>query len=297
MKVFKLFLFSLTLFLSTNGMQAQCNQTMSINSISGECNGDGTSTVTINVTVLFGNGNNSATISYDIGAGTVVAVVLEDDDGDIINMTYIFNVPSCDNYSVSLTGWSNPSGSGNPCTDPAPVTTSIILPVTFGYFNISKSGVDVILEWSTLTETNNEKFVIQRTDDRGDFINLGEIKGAINSLREKHYQFVDSDNKNGTYYYRLKQIDLDGHFTYSDLKTVNINRKSNLLVFPNPAQEYVSISASTGNSYRLINAYGKVITTLHNIDAPYKLDISQLDIGMYYLQSITNGDTVSFIKI
>lgn len=284
------------LFIVINA-QAQCKQTMSVNSFSAKCNGDGTSTVTINVSIDFGNGgNNSATLSYNLNGTEVNAAVFED-SLEIVNETYMFNVPSCGNYPVTLKAWTNPSGSGYSCTYPAPIISSIILPVTFGYFDISKKGEDVILEWSTLTETNNQKFVIQRGDESGDYINLGEIRGAINSLTEAHYRFVDSNDKNGIYYYRLKQIDLDGHFSYSDVKTVKINGKSNLLVFPNPAKEYISISTSTVNSYRVMDGYGKVVATIQNVDSQYKFDISNLNSGLYYLQSITNGDTVSFIKL
>ena len=277
-------------------VQAQCMQVITINSFSAECNGDGTSTVTINISVEFGPGNSSVVISYNLndGLGEINAVVLND-FGDFVDSTFMFNVPSCDNYIVSVTGWTNPSGGGTSCENG--ITADIILPVKFGYFDISKSGEDVILEWSTLIETNNEKFVIQRADAGGDFINLGEVKGVINSLREQSYNFVDSDIKNGTFYYRLKQIDLDGHFTFSDVRTVKINRKSDLLIYPIPAKDYITISTSAVKSFRVIDVYGKVVTTIHNIKSQYKFDISQLDSGLYYLQNITNGDTVTFIKI
>lgn len=298
MKIIKSIFLTISLLVLTLNAQAQCKHTLIINSSDAICNGNNTSTVTINVTVLFGNGgNNSAVLSYNLGAGEVNAVVLEDDAGDIINTTYMFNVPSCGNFPVTLTGWTNPSGSGSSCTDPAPVTTSIILPVTFGHFDLSKNEKSIVVEWSTLTETNNEKFVIQRAEENGEFKNIGELEGAVNSLTENYYRFTDNNISSGMHYYRIQQIDLDGQFSFSDVKMVNVKTSSDLLVYPNPATENITISTSSSHNFKLVDGYGQVIGIIQNNSKYLGYDTSPLKSGLYYIVSLDNTEKISFIKL
>ncbi|MDF1697114.1 MAG: T9SS type A sorting domain-containing protein [Saprospiraceae bacterium] len=275
---------------------AQCNQTLTINSYSADCNGNGTSTVTINVTVLFGNGNNSATISYNLGAGEVNAVVLEDDAGDLIDQEYTFDVMSCENFNVTLTGWTNPSGSGSSCTDPAPVTVGIILPVTFGDFTVIKSTEGILLEWNTFSEINNEKFVIQRSADGKEFSSIGEVKGAGDSVKEEQYMFVDSDPLRGTFYYRLQQVDRDGTYAYSDTRSIKVDHASQLSVYPNPSQDYVVVASSSVESYLIFDMQGRLVKEIDQQETSTRIDVSQLRKGMYTVRGMTSQTSITFLK-
>lgn len=274
----------------------QCNQSLTINSFDSECNGDGTSDVTINVTVLFGNGNNSATLSYDLGAGSVVAVVLEDDDGDIINQTYMFTVPSCDNYDVILTAWTNPSGSGSSCSDPAPITVPIVLPVEFGALNLRLRGDLVDISWSTYSEINNDKFEIQKSRNSEEFFTIGIVSGNINSHELRNYRFQDKLSISGRYYYRIKQVDLDGQYSFSDMKEVNYIEKYNTTISPNPASNFISISSSTNKYFDIYRTDGILIKELEFIDNKIEVDISDIRSGVYYLISRDKAEVKKFIK-
>jgi len=282
-------LFSLSSF-------AQCKHTLTINSFDAECNGDGTSTVNINLTVLFGSGNNSATVSYNLGGGEIVAVVLEDDNDDIINQDYMFMVPTCDNYTVTLTAWTNPSGSGSSCTDPAPVTAPIILPVSFGDLELKLNGSEVEIMWSTYSEVNNEKFEIQRSVDNVDFQTIGQVDGHLNSSLKINYQFTDKLTLRGTYYYKIKQIDLDGKFTFSDLSKINYKSNSSILIFPNPARESISLSSINYDQYKIYNTVGEVVQHVYDANVNTQIDISNLDKGMYFLVSTNGEERKTFIK-
>ncbi len=295
----------IVLFTAGYGLNSysQCNQSLFINSFSSVCNGDGTSTVTINITVLFGNGNNSATISYDIGGGNVTAIILEDDSGDIIDQTYMFDVPSCENYSVTLTAWTNPSGSGSSCSDPPPVTVPIdVLPVVFGNLNIKRYGSVVKIEWSTYTEVNNDKFEIQRSWNNLDFQMIGEVEGNLNSNDINYYEFEDKLSIGGLYYYRIKQIDLDGQFSYSDLAKINFGNNSSTLIYPNPANDFISIPSLNQGHLRIFNTVGEIVKEIDIMsdlikDDNIKIDISSLDIGLYFLISGDGVEKSSFTKI
>ena len=276
---------------------AQCNQSLTINSLSVECNGNGTSTVTINVTVLFGNGNNSATIGYDLGSGEVIAIVLEDDSGDIIDQTYTFDVPSCDNFSVILTAWTNPSGGGNSCSDPPPVIAPVVLPVEFAYVGVSQKDGNVIIDWVTYTQTNNEKFEVQRSNDNKDFITIGEVKGAGNSFHKINYKFVDSNILNGIYYYRIKQTDFDGIYSYSDVMSINLQNTLNLKVYPNPANEYISVISSNDDSFKLFNTLGTEVGRYQIISDNGNINISKLEPGLYFILGTKSSEIIPFVKL
>lgn len=274
----------------------QCSHTLSINSFSSVCNGGGMSTVTINVTVLFGNGNNSATISYNIGAGEVVAVIMEDDAGDIINQTYMFDVPSCDPYTVTLTAWTNPSGGGTSCTDPPPVIADIVLPVTFGDFKLIRNLSVVDIYWTTFSEINNERFEVQRSSNGLDFVSVGSLPGRGNSLSKIEYSYQDKLPEAGVYYYRIKQVDLDGLYSFSDLRTI-VYDGGELMVYPNPAREFLNVSSRTVGIYSIYEmTTGKLVKNSTISEELSRIDISDLPQGVYFMMDAQGLASCRFVK-
>lgn len=96
-----------------------------------------------------------------------------------------------------------------------------IFPVELIYFEAMVINVGVLLRWGTATEVNNFGFEVQRATASLQFQTLDFVQGHGNSNSPKHYIFVDSTlPQAGLYYYRLKQIDIDGFFRYLD--TVNV---------------------------------------------------------------------------
>lgn len=97
----------------------------------------------------------------------------------------------------------------------------IIFPVELIYFNAMVIDVGVLLRWGTATEVNNFGFEVQRATSSLHFETLDFVQGHGNSNSPKHYIFVDSTlPQPSLYYYRLKQIDIDGSSRYLD--TINI---------------------------------------------------------------------------
>lgn len=96
-----------------------------------------------------------------------------------------------------------------------------IFPIELLYFEASLTEVGVLLRWGTATEVNNYGFEIQRADSSLHFLGIDFMPGSGNSNSPKHYFYIDSSLTDyGIYYYRLKQIDNDGTFNFSD--TVHI---------------------------------------------------------------------------
>ncbi len=93
----------------------------------------------------------------------------------------------------------------------------------------------VWLKWVTLTETNNRSFSIERSRDGMHFISIGEVSGAGTTRQKKTYSYEDRFAPYSVLYYRLKQTDFDGAYSYSDVIRVdNTNTGTELVVSPNP---------------------------------------------------------------
>ena len=103
--------------------------------------------------------------------------------------------------------------------------TGILLPIELGTFTGLHNGRSVVLNWTTISETNNEYFTIQRTLDGVIFEDIGTVSGAGNSQTDIEYEFFDYAPFLGTSYYRLKQTDYDGQYKYSEV--ISVRYRSN----------------------------------------------------------------------
>ena len=97
----------------------------------------------------------------------------------------------------------------------------------------------VELKWSTASETNNDHFTIERAIDIEDFQAILTHDGKGTTKELNHYSLVDSSPLYGRSYYRLKQTDFDGKFTYSELKTIDYDGPdfATLTAYPNPVAD------------------------------------------------------------
>lgn len=116
------------------------------------------------------------------------------------------------------------------------------LPVRLVRFEAHKiNDKSVKLTWQTATETNNLRFDIERSGNGNDFERIGTIDGAGNSNQIKSYQFIDYQTLEGINYYRLKQVDTDGTFNYSSLRSVRMNNQATIIAFPNPFENQFNL--------------------------------------------------------
>ena len=151
------------------------------------------------------------------------------------------------------------------CSSPVPVRT--ILPVRLTRFNSRLlNDNSVSLDWTSVTELNSNKYVVERSSDGRNFEAVGTLNSAGNSARAINYQFTDKLSVPGAYFYRLNQVDIDGKNEYSKVVYVNSGKNSGRInsVFPNPFRQdiqIVGITAGELNSknVRLFNAAGQQV--------------------------------------
>jgi len=113
------------------------------------------------------------------------------------------------------------------------------LPVELLYFDGWLAEGKVELEWLTTTEVNNSHFVIEKAGPQLDFEAIGEVNGAGDSSEPITYQYIDEKPLVGLSYYRLKQVDLDGAYSYSNTISVEYYQGNvEIYALPNPVKDY-----------------------------------------------------------
>ncbi len=188
------------------------------------------------------------------------------------------------------------------------------LPVELTTFSASVVDNSVNLSWQTATEINNYGFEIQRqkleaSKINSEWIKAGFVEGHGNSNSPKYYSFIDNSvSISGIYKYRLKQIDIDGKYEYSQIIEVEIGIPTKFEVaqnYPNPFNPATIISFSIPEkemvSVVIYNMLGEVVMTLVNnqLEAgkyKYELNASTLSSGTY-IYRVSAGNRVGVKKM
>lgn len=181
------------------------------------------------------------------------------------------------------------------------ITPGATLPVELSAFSVSNLGNSVVLNWSTITETNNYGFEIESLYQRqGDnqlstWSKVGFVAGKGTTTEIQTYSFIDKSVSGGTVSYRLKQIDFDGKFTYSSVQTLELTPATFTLLgnYPNPFNPTTMINFQTSYQSQItvtvFDVLGRQVSILLNEEKPagsYHLsfDANQLSSGLYFYQ-------------
>jgi hypothetical protein len=186
------------------------------------------------------------------------------------------------------------------------------LPVKMLSFSAYNNYNDVTLNWTMASEINNKGWSIERATDvnNSSWISLGFVNGKNNSSSITNYSFIDKNVSAGTFYYRLKQIDVDGQITFSNtilVKVVNGKPTAEVAVFPNPfttsATVRYNVLTNAKVALAVFNQQGQLVNTLYQGEqqaGTYQKVINgqYLAKGKYYLKLILADEIItnSFIK-
>ena len=178
-------------------------------------------------------------------------------------------------------------------------TSANPLPIQLLEFTANPVGAQVVLNWSTLQEKNNRYFEVEKSQHGLEWTVLGKLDGETNSNRKKEYALVDTSPYNGLSYYRLKQVDHDGSFSYSPIVSVQFQNPSDVSVYPNPAGEFMILKGAGQDPKKILlyNALGqpvKASTRQHN--EGLMLLTNELPTGMYLLK-ISDRENFNGLKV
>ncbi len=174
------------------------------------------------------------------------------------------------------------------------------LPVTGLELNVKLSGSNTAVTWSTLTEINTKEFQVEKSSDGVTFRTIATKAAGGNSHTGRTYSIQDPLTLPGTYYYRVKGVDIDGKETYSDIKSLVYSDESvSMKVGPNPFQNSLVVTnLSNINRIDLIDLNGRIVLTkLIKTEKTVTLETSQIPNGMYQLKSSKKNGSFTTIKV
>jgi Secretion system C-terminal sorting domain len=188
--------------------------------------------------------------------------------------------------------------------NPTDVSLKVIagaLPLNFFKIKAYQKNSSVQINWATENEINTSHFDIEKSTNGISFIKTGEV-AAFNNSGRNEYTFTDVQPLNGNNYYRLKQVDIDGKYTYSAVVQVQINaaNTNELTIYPNPVhnvlQVYLNASGNESIVWQLRDETGKILKqqTSPNRQS-IAIDVSGLPNGIYYLV-LKRGDNTTVKK-
>jgi hypothetical protein len=181
----------------------------------------------------------------------------------------------------------------------------LIIPVELTSFTASVNEGNVVLNWSTATETNNHLFEIERKAETSEYITIGYVEGAGTTTEPQNYSYTDNKVETGTYTYRLKQVDFDGTFTYSNEVEVDVTAPLSFNLdqnYPNPFNPTTNISYSIPEAGNIIlavyNTVGEKVAVLVNgyseaghFDVSFNASNLPSGVYLYKLQSANSVQT------
>lgn len=180
---------------------------------------------------------------------------------------------------------------------------STAFPIELVYFQVNLNGTNAECTWETASEKNNDYFTIEHSEDSKNFTPLGNISGAGNCTVTRRYNFTDESAPPGLSYYRMKQTDFDGKFTYSKIITLDNTRALNQTleidnIYPSPFDNKFTVTfkaaRGTVTTFRLFNQAGQIIhmekrEAKEGINVIEYIDEKALVSGVYVV-SLMNGN-------
>ncbi|MCB0637055.1 MAG: T9SS type A sorting domain-containing protein [Lewinella sp.] len=166
------------------------------------------------------------------------------------------------------------------------------LPVEWLNFRATAVGREVQLTWQTASEENSNYFAVEHSTDARAFSELARVPAQGNSEVVQYYAFTHHHLTPGLHYYRLKQMDLDGAFTYSIIRSISLGGRP-LTFFPNPATRTITFNHPV-ESVRLLDLLGREVR--YKTDVGLVFSVADIAPGAYILQ-VNHGELIGRLII
>lgn len=174
-------------------------------------------------------------------------------------------------------------------------TINSALPVTLKYFSGYTTNNASTLEWASVSEKNSSHFEIERSTNAINFQMIGKVSAAGDSKSVRQYTYQDYTMADGIYYYRLKQVDLDGSFEYSRIISLKVTAATTIKVYPNPVNDQLSIQSEIEiNSVEITNPSGIKLQSARPNSHYYNIEMTKLPAGLYLIK--INNEVFKIVK-
>lgn len=161
------------------------------------------------------------------------------------------------------------------------IHVSAALPITYQNQPIAKvQNNQTQITWSVATQSNNEKYIVNHSTDGSNFSSIGEIAGDGTNNETKHYEYIHTSPSIGVNYYRIKQVDYDGKYSYSDIASVRYDGNGETKIFPNPTSSEVTIATLEPASIQIFDVYGRVLSKQEIQEGQNTINLAELPTGI-----------------
>ena len=164
-----------------------------------------------------------------------------------------------------------------------------VVPIKLSSFACTANGNTAYLSWQSAEETNASKYIVQYSNDGRRFKDIASVFATGSNSK---YNYIHQQ-VSGTAFYRLKMMDKDGSFSYSEIRVVKFDSKTGITIAPNPAGESIYLfakNAATIKSTQVFSVEGYLAKSISNYSNGQPINISSLAKGIYLLKVIySNG--------
>ena len=178
-----------------------------------------------------------------------------------------------------------------------------LLPIQLKSFNSTYKNNAVTLNWQSIYENNFDFYQLEKSTDASQFTTIATIKGKSINGNAADYSFIDASIVKDKQYYRLKMVNKDGSFTYSQLITSSSKSSLEISLYPNPVNNLLIVThpqLSESGTLQIFNQEGKLVKSSNTQigAAQTSVDVESLNKGSYVLHFMANGNTsvLKFVK-
>jgi hypothetical protein len=183
-------------------------------------------------------------------------------------------------------------------------TGIIVLGVTYSDLSLTGTSAGNWLKWETSTEVNNDYFIVQRSLDGINFLDIERIEGMGTKYSPTTYSYFDENNSIGLVYYRLKQVDNNGTMNYSDILSLKKLATESVVIYPNPAENELFVNVKHSNPVDVfvysIDGILLATYTMNNTGSEtITISTEALEAGVYFIEFSGKNerfDSKKFIK-
>ena len=191
---------------------------------------------------------------------------------------------------------------GTSLSGPSDINSNGVLPIVLANFNAALVNNAANLTWSTFSELNFSHYEIERSGDQSTWSTIGTVQGQ-NSPTGANYSYTDNEPLHGNNYYRLKAVDIDGKYAFSDIQSVRTATLAGVRFGPNPAVNQLGVTFGSNISsnvfLRMVSPTGQVMQEkqLRNVaGSTVILPVQNFPPGLYILQVKTDDGSQNSFK-
>jgi|GEM_PF-6434570 len=170
-----------------------------------------------------------------------------------------------------------------------------VVPIKLSSFTCVVNDNKAVLNWQSAEETNAGEYIVQYSNDGNRFKDIATVF-ATGSNSKYHYTH---QQVSGTAFYKLKMMDKDGSFKFSEIRVVKFDAKAGFTIAPNPANDVVHFFTKNNaviKSIQILTVDGQVIKTLSKYNSGQQISISNLAIGTYILKAFYKNNEMEYAR-